>query len=420
MHFFKGLDAPSLYGVPSLTRASIHIISQSRATNLRHIDLSNANNPVWRPGSYTLRKLLTISQDCLCRDQKDKIYGLLGLADDVNEKDIPIDYSQSIFQLYENVLEFRARQGFGNESALWFSHCLQRALLLPISRARVKDLAEGRRKCMAAREQSLVPINSILVNGFSLGRIMTEDCLLQGGNSEDEHFFEMKYPFNGYPKSPRSMSSSPVALAWRKALNGLWKADKETLNFFDSNVTTNEDSKKLELFPRETPSHGLTAFVTKGHEIGLAPKGIKDTDILCRFPGNNTPGNNFSAIVRAQEHGYEVVGRAIMSKTKLVSTLEGRLEWSLPAFGKLAHEFHADEFSKKEIELEIPVPVVQALTCPLTWKGTRRKGWYDDLECPMSDNLRYWRTVTNLGVDVSESKEGKTLEELAEARVFLI
>ncbi|TVY20647.1 Heterokaryon incompatibility protein 6, OR allele [Lachnellula arida] len=411
--------------VPALTpitsRASIELISQSRATSLRPISILNAMNPVWRPEGFTFQRLLTISQNCLSKDPRDKIYGLLGLAENVHPSDIPINYSQSIFQLYENVLAFQARQGFGHENSLWFSYRLQRSLLSPVNRARVKEIAIGRQTWTKARQQSLASIPSLRISCYCMGSIMTEDCLSRDDSSECEHFFEMKYPFNHFPKRPRPINSAPVVAAWQKALSGLWKADKETFSFFETDDSSIcGTTKSLALTSQKASSHELSIFITQGHEIGIAPKGIKGTDILCRFPGNSTPGNNFSAIVRLQEDGYKVIGRALMSKTKLISTSGEHLEWPLPAFGKLAHEVHINDFSKTKIDVDVSVPALQALTCPLTWTGTRKNDWYDDFKCPVSDGLRYWRAATRFGRDVNQSREGETLEELTEAGVFLI
>ncbi|TVY92112.1 Heterokaryon incompatibility protein 6,OR allele [Lachnellula willkommii] len=382
--------------VPALTpitsRASIEFISQSRATSLRPISILNAMNPVWRPEGFTFQRLLTISQNCLSKDPRDKIYGLLGLAENVHSSDIPINYSQSVFQLYENVLAFQARQGFGHENSLWFSYRLQRSLLSPVNRARVKEIAMGRQTWTKARQQSLASIPSLRISCYYMGSIMTEDCL----------------------------SREDIAAAWQKALSGLWKADKEKFSFFETDGSICGTTKSLALTSQKASSHELSIFITQGHEIGIAPKRIKGTDILCRFPGNSTPGNNFSAIVRLQENGYKIIGRALMSKTKLISTSGEHLEWPLPAFGKLAHEVYMNVFSKMKIEVDVSVPALQALTCPLTWTGTRKKDWYDDLECPVSDGLRYWRAATRFGRHVNQSREGETLEELTEAGVFLI
>jgi Heterokaryon incompatibility protein (HET) len=61
-------------------------------------------------GGLTLKSLLELSMACSCHDKKDKVYGILGLASDVPVGEIPVDYSQSLFQLYTSVMRFMLRK----------------------------------------------------------------------------------------------------------------------------------------------------------------------------------------------------------------------------------------------------------------------------------------------------------------------
>ncbi|RDW66342.1 hypothetical protein BP6252_09977 [Coleophoma cylindrospora] len=54
----------------------------------------------------SLQNLLFTCKYSVCRDPRDKIYGLLGLAKDVTEGDIRIDYQKTPLELYESVLHF--------------------------------------------------------------------------------------------------------------------------------------------------------------------------------------------------------------------------------------------------------------------------------------------------------------------------
>lgn len=54
--------------------------------------------------SHTLKKLLEDHQDALCKDKRDKVYGLVGLAVDATQ--FPIDYSNSLFEVWTDTMEY--------------------------------------------------------------------------------------------------------------------------------------------------------------------------------------------------------------------------------------------------------------------------------------------------------------------------
>jgi hypothetical protein len=70
----------------------------------------------------TLRELLETCEKSLCADPRDKIYGLLGLADDIRGP-ISADYSKSLFDIYKDVIHFQRGIDFG--SIVSFSQFLQ-------------------------------------------------------------------------------------------------------------------------------------------------------------------------------------------------------------------------------------------------------------------------------------------------------
>jgi hypothetical protein len=53
-----------------------------------------------------LEDLLNSTVECICTDPKDKIYGLLGLLDDNQSKEISVDYSKSLFEVFADVMRF--------------------------------------------------------------------------------------------------------------------------------------------------------------------------------------------------------------------------------------------------------------------------------------------------------------------------
>ena len=57
--------------------------------------------------SCFLKDLLDTCKGSLCLDPRDKVYGLLGLADDCREGSLTADYSKSLFDVYEDVVRFQ-------------------------------------------------------------------------------------------------------------------------------------------------------------------------------------------------------------------------------------------------------------------------------------------------------------------------
>ena len=55
-------------------------------------------------GSHSLRSLLETHHNALCRNPRDKIYGLAGLADDCYG--FPVDYEKSLFEVWSDTLTF--------------------------------------------------------------------------------------------------------------------------------------------------------------------------------------------------------------------------------------------------------------------------------------------------------------------------
>jgi hypothetical protein len=77
-------------------------------------------------------------QDCNCHDPKDKVYGLLGLANDCQDESrnvLEIDYSRSLFEVYSDVIDFyqatkRSRRG-PSQHVIRFSQVLQQSFNRP-------------------------------------------------------------------------------------------------------------------------------------------------------------------------------------------------------------------------------------------------------------------------------------------------
>jgi hypothetical protein len=60
--------------------------------------------------AFVLRTLLETCERSLCQDPRDKVYGLLGLASNVKDNDLSVDYSKSMFELFWDIVWFTYKQ----------------------------------------------------------------------------------------------------------------------------------------------------------------------------------------------------------------------------------------------------------------------------------------------------------------------
>ncbi|RYP71291.1 hypothetical protein DL771_004868 [Monosporascus sp. 5C6A] len=67
-------------------------------------------------GSHTFQKLLEDHEAAECKEPRDKIYGLVGLAADAHG--FPMDYNKSLIEVWTDTMEFMNRQGLLPESEL--------------------------------------------------------------------------------------------------------------------------------------------------------------------------------------------------------------------------------------------------------------------------------------------------------------
>ncbi|PMD29386.1 HET-domain-containing protein, partial [Hyaloscypha variabilis F] len=59
--------------------------------------------------SFLLANLMEACKESLCEEPRDKVYGYIGIAHDCQDGSLPIDYSKSLFELYEDVVQFYYR-----------------------------------------------------------------------------------------------------------------------------------------------------------------------------------------------------------------------------------------------------------------------------------------------------------------------
>jgi len=79
--------------------------------------------------SFLLANLLEACKDSLCEEPRDKVYGYVGIGHDCQDGSLPVDYSKSLFELYEDVVQFYYRnKDHRAHFTVYFSQLVQKLL----------------------------------------------------------------------------------------------------------------------------------------------------------------------------------------------------------------------------------------------------------------------------------------------------
>jgi hypothetical protein len=100
--------------------------------------------------------LIESFQDCLCADPRDKVYGLIGLAEDCQNGRIEVNYFKSLFEVYSDVIGFysKSRRSQGpSQHTPRFSQILQQAF---------RGISTDSGLTTSAKEYSLASPTSVL------------------------------------------------------------------------------------------------------------------------------------------------------------------------------------------------------------------------------------------------------------------
>jgi hypothetical protein len=73
-------------------------------------------------GRFSLVNLMEVFQDSLCIEPRDRVYGFVSIANDCEDDSFPIDYSKSLFELYNNVVQFQLQSAkINTKTTIYFS-----------------------------------------------------------------------------------------------------------------------------------------------------------------------------------------------------------------------------------------------------------------------------------------------------------
>lgn len=311
-----------------------HLIQQLNERHIRRHDDSNR-----------LEVLLQDFEYALCLERRDKIYGLLGLAQDCQDGSILVDYSKAYYEVYCDVIKFFIKKrplanGAANEfdrsmRLVKFSQLLQRLL-------------------QTNYLQREIPCNSktyVTIQGALVGRVIhigpTYEEMISSRqsnkkwissfadyNSQPQELTSRREANEAYMATLLSMNSQDVAkihnvypnasqqMFWSRAMvtTKRWR-DKQY--HWEGGALGDDISLAIADAPiLQAPNTTETQprmFLGSNLHMGVSPSDTQIGDIICQFWETDTV-----ALLRKEGELYRVVGR--------VDLCRGRLEQLKPIY----------------------------------------------------------------------------------------
>ncbi|KAF5725230.1 het-domain-containing protein [Fusarium mundagurra] len=252
--------------------------------------------------SWPLHKVVDITINSLCRDPKDKVYGLLGITSGFQFGDFDVKYEGRVEDVYRNaILWYHSKYGedVNSPNLVSFSQLLQ----LSLKNAGSSPLSlDGNRL-------------SVSTGSLCMKRMLTSPILPIEKLIGDEDLWQTRR---------RDWISTLVEYLDGSGLRGAKTALEEELLYLDSVSTTlSMPTSSAYAVTKEDVSSGTGStifpscnrprkpkeplFFVTDEEFGISSACIREGDLLCRFPGSN-----LGVILRRGVGQYNLVSKAIM------------------------------------------------------------------------------------------------------------
>ncbi|KAF4444775.1 heterokaryon incompatibility 6 OR allele [Fusarium acutatum] len=252
--------------------------------------------------SWPLHKVVDITINSLCRDPKDKVYGLLGITSGFQFGDFDVRYEERVEDVYRNViLWYHSKYGedVNSPNPVSFSQLLQ----LSLKNAGSSLSLDGNRL-------------SVSTGSLCMKKMITSPILPIEKLIGDEDLWQTRR---------RDWISTLVEYLDDSGFRGQKTALEEELLYLDSVSTTlSMPTSSAYAVTKEDVSSGTGSatypsrnrprqqkeplFFVTDRKFGISSASIREGDLLCRFPGSN-----LGVILRRGVGQYNLVSKAIMS-----------------------------------------------------------------------------------------------------------
>src|SRR3569833_1032082 len=267
---------------------------------------------------WPLHELLKVTQASLCENPRDKIFGLLGIANDANINDLEIDYSKSMHNTCQDTILWYQRS-YGDQllsaSAIGFAQLLMQSFLnhgeqldrqdflLPASSgggaagggpARVTE-------AMAVEVGDILPLEQLIQNGDLL-RARSQDWI--SVMAEYDGYGIKREPHTKQKQSQEHLDSVCMNLFITSQRSYAVVQEEE-------DVCQREGlaSKAVSISaPAEQNAERHCFFMAGKGRFGVASTVIREDDVLCLLEKTD-----IGVILRKQGDRYRIVSRAVVA-----------------------------------------------------------------------------------------------------------
>jgi hypothetical protein len=320
--------------------------------------------------SFLLANLMEVCQDSLCEEPRDKIYGFVGIAHDCQDDSLPVDYSKSLFELYEDVIRFQYHWAKETMQALkenkkaivHFSQLVQKVLggaamhqdfaiahpgrtkIFPspiegvthgFDPFKLLDIGSGTVSIASATEDmsdnfdvfKVTAVNSgaITILGPPYSDIIGDPDASKSWKARlsESHakLEELRRKNEGFMRVLLELNRQDLAKVCQIDTEFWWKHKTDTPKS-DQAQHPHEDFNKLPRFklargesassnvpPRvEEPMTEPTLFLSRNGVMGLMPPNARIGDLIFQFRNSDTV-----AVVRQERNYMMIIGRAVVS-----------------------------------------------------------------------------------------------------------
>ncbi|KAG4444118.1 hypothetical protein IFR05_000347 [Cadophora sp. M221] len=321
--------------------------------------------------SFLLANLMEVCKDSLCEEPRDKVYGFVGIAHDCQDGSFPVDYSKSLFEVYEDVVRFQYRStALNTKTVVHFSQLVQR--LFGGTNQMQRDLGQ--------KKNPFVPLqsNNDRTKAFKAVGVYT-GSVSSVGCSYDE-FIAVPDATRKWKVSLQKCQTDLEKLrrkneGFMRVLLDLEKAELDRIRAIEPNfswkgakdmhgvlgVPTRGSRSEHELLPLfkfgpeengETEPSAPRLFSTRSGVIGLIPSNTRVGDMLFHFWESDVV-----AVVRLEVSYVRIIGRAAVANA----------EWTPSSKFFTPNDWIQDtetglDFEGKGIEIYMDIPTLQLLT----------------------------------------------------------
>lgn len=260
---------------------------------------------IFQKRGMTLKQLLYRHENSLCRESRDKIYGLLALASDCKKRKFEPDYEKDLSGVYRDVLGLEMLTFFSGQAIspdmVHYSHFIQRILNLSMTSPDSLPIHIAR--------------DPICILGYSCGKLGGSDAKHERTYGSISHIYNMLdselLVYKG-PEAPQNSGFGYILDPTNTTIGYTWLEPPESPKKSPSTLEQQEPtcSSTTDVQPSEVP--GLRTFALPGGQTVVVPSVADEGDEICMFPKHD-----LAIVLREDKSGtWEIVCNAFVLTTE--------------------------------------------------------------------------------------------------------